>query len=120
MTVGKNGKLVLAVRSSHGLEVPLSDPGSGKLLVDKNYVVFLTKLANDKLAENLKRIHLFEDRCGKYVWSDKTSTSANERDIVPQEFSSSTDVDECIGPNEAIEPILDHVAAQEHRNHYQL
>jgi tRNA wybutosine-synthesizing protein 3 len=70
LTIGKAGKLVLAIRSSHGLEVPLSDPVSGQLLVDKNYLTFLTNIANEKLAENLRRIQFFEQRCDKYVWKD--------------------------------------------------
>jgi hypothetical protein len=71
LTVGKAGKVVLAVRSSHGLEVPLSHPESGRLLVDKTYVDFLTALSNDKLSENSGRIR---DRFfGKTISAEKFS-----------------------------------------------
>ena len=92
----------MAVRSSHGLEVPLSDPTSGQLLVDRNYVVFLTKLANDKLAENLKRIQLFEARCAKFVWSN---AGASTSETIAQKLESLTvaeNVDECLGNLETI------------------
>lgn len=43
-----------AVRSTHGLEVPLSC--HGKLLVDEDYIQFLTQIANQKMEENLRRV----------------------------------------------------------------
>lgn len=43
-----------AVRSTHGLEVPLSQ--GGKLLVEPEYIRFLTQVANQKMEENLRRI----------------------------------------------------------------
>lgn len=46
---------VQAVRSTHGLEVPLSH--GGKLLVGEEYVHFLTQKANQKMEENFRRIH---------------------------------------------------------------
>jgi tRNA wybutosine-synthesizing protein 3 len=67
LTLGKAGKIVLAVRSTHGLEVPLSHPDSGHLLVDKNYIVNLVKMANEKLNENLKRIGIFEEKCRAHI-----------------------------------------------------
>ncbi|XP_078791518.1 tRNA wybutosine-synthesizing protein 3 homolog isoform X3 [Oryzias latipes] len=48
---------LLAVRSTHGLEVPLSH--GGKLLVGEEYVHFLTQKANQKMEENFRRIHRF-------------------------------------------------------------
>uniref|UniRef100_A0A3B5KQV8 tRNA wybutosine-synthesizing protein 3 homolog n=1 Tax=Xiphophorus couchianus TaxID=32473 RepID=A0A3B5KQV8_9TELE len=54
LTVGKTGKIVSAVRSTHGLEVPLSR--HGKLLVDEDYIQFLTQIANQKMEENLRRV----------------------------------------------------------------
>ena len=68
LTLGKAGKIVLAVRSTHGLEVPLSHPDSGQLLVDQNYIVTLVKMANDKLMENLKRIGILEEKCRANIW----------------------------------------------------
>uniref|UniRef100_A0A3B5RBE1 tRNA wybutosine-synthesizing protein 3 homolog n=2 Tax=Xiphophorus TaxID=8082 RepID=A0A3B5RBE1_XIPMA len=57
LTVGKTGKIVSAVRSTHGLEVPLSR--HGKLLVDEDYIQFLTQIANQKMEENLRRVQRF-------------------------------------------------------------
>ncbi|XP_075871615.1 tRNA wybutosine-synthesizing protein 3 homolog [Nelusetta ayraudi] len=57
LTVGKTGKIMTAVRSTHGLEVPLSQ--EGKLLVEPEYIHFLTQVANKKMEENLRRIHRF-------------------------------------------------------------
>ncbi|KAB1268669.1 tRNA wybutosine-synthesizing protein 3-like protein [Camelus dromedarius] len=57
ITVGKRGKTVLAVRSTHGLEVPLSQ--KGKLMVTEEYIDFLLKIANQKMEENKKRIERF-------------------------------------------------------------
>ncbi|XP_044528349.1 tRNA wybutosine-synthesizing protein 3 homolog isoform X2 [Gracilinanus agilis] len=57
ITVGKKGKTVLAVRSTHGLEVPLSH--KGRLMVTEEYIDFLLKIANQKMEENKKRIERF-------------------------------------------------------------
>ncbi|KAM5322493.1 tRNA wybutosine-synthesizing protein 3 homolog isoform 2-T2 [Glossophaga mutica] len=48
---------ILAVRSTHGLEVPLSH--KGKLMVTEDYIDFLLKIANQKMEENKKRIERF-------------------------------------------------------------
>ncbi|KAM7401385.1 hypothetical protein PAMA_005532 [Pampus argenteus] len=57
LTASKTGKIITAVRSTHGLEVPLSH--QGRLLVEHNYIDFLTQIANQKMEENLRRIHRF-------------------------------------------------------------
>ncbi|XP_059755355.1 tRNA wybutosine-synthesizing protein 3 homolog isoform X2 [Balaenoptera ricei] len=57
ITVGKRGKTMLAVRSTHGLEVPLTH--KGKLMVTEEYINFLIKVANQKMEENKKRIERF-------------------------------------------------------------
>lgn len=44
-----------AVRSTHSLEVPLTQ--EGKLLVEPQYIHFLCQVANKKMEENLRRIH---------------------------------------------------------------
>nr|XP_048309491.1 tRNA wybutosine-synthesizing protein 3 homolog isoform X2 [Myodes glareolus] len=54
ITVGKRGKTMMAVRSTHGLEVPLSH--KGKLMVTEEYIEFLLTIANQKMEENKKRI----------------------------------------------------------------
>ncbi|XP_053446914.1 tRNA wybutosine-synthesizing protein 3 homolog [Nycticebus coucang] len=57
ITVGKRGKTMLAVRSTHGLEVPLSH--KGQLMVTEEYIDFLSNVANQKMEENKKRIERF-------------------------------------------------------------
>ncbi|KAK7812312.1 hypothetical protein U0070_024582 [Myodes glareolus] len=57
ITVGKRGKTMMAVRSTHGLEVPLSH--KGKLMVTEEYIEFLLTIANQKMEENKKRIERF-------------------------------------------------------------
>ena len=61
LTVGKAGKLVLAVRSTHGLELPLSD-GHGRILVSETYVEAVVAAANAKFAENEKRHRSLEEK----------------------------------------------------------
>merc|ERR1712142_462805 len=60
LSVGKSGKIVAAVRSTHGLEVPLTDD-NGSDLVNHEYIGHVLRKANDKLAENLEKIIKFEN-----------------------------------------------------------
>ncbi|XP_053102336.1 tRNA wybutosine-synthesizing protein 3 homolog isoform X2 [Hemicordylus capensis] len=57
ITVGRKGKIMMAVRSTHCLEVPLSQ--KGKLMVSEEYVDFVVQVANRKMEENRKRIDRF-------------------------------------------------------------
>lgn len=57
ITLGKRGKVILAVRSCVGLEVPLTEDGI--VLVSKEYLEFLTKKANEKIEENKLRTERF-------------------------------------------------------------
>ncbi|KAL4608263.1 hypothetical protein GN956_G25246 [Arapaima gigas] len=50
---------LLAVRSTHCLEVPLSH--KGQLLVEDHYIDFLVEVANQKMQENFRRIKRFDD-----------------------------------------------------------
>ncbi|XP_030631107.1 tRNA wybutosine-synthesizing protein 3 homolog [Chanos chanos] len=59
LTVGKKGKIITAVRSTHCLEVPLAH--RGKVLVDEGYIDFLVGVANQKMEENHRRIERFYD-----------------------------------------------------------
>ncbi|KAK7939995.1 hypothetical protein WMY93_003321 [Mugilogobius chulae] len=52
-----------AIRSTHGLEVPLTHQGS--LLVSQDYIHFLCHICNQKMDENLRRIHRFEENLRK-------------------------------------------------------
>ncbi|XP_078029003.1 tRNA wybutosine-synthesizing protein 3 homolog isoform X2 [Epinephelus lanceolatus] len=60
---------LMAVRSTHGLEVPLSH--AGKLLVDHEYIHFLTQIANQKMEENLRRIHRFHQNLQSALPTEK-------------------------------------------------
>ncbi|KAM8930145.1 tRNA wybutosine-synthesizing protein 3 homolog [Pelodytes ibericus] len=57
ITVGKKGKMIMAVRSTHCLEVPLSH--GGKCLVSSEYVAYVVETANQKMEENFRRISRF-------------------------------------------------------------
>lgn len=57
ITVGNKGKIMMAVRSTHGLEAPLSV--GGKLLVTHEYVSYLVESANKKMEMNQSRIDRF-------------------------------------------------------------
>ncbi|XP_008948402.1 PREDICTED: tRNA wybutosine-synthesizing protein 3 homolog, partial [Merops nubicus] len=57
ITVGKGGKITMAVRSTHCLEVPLSH--KGRLMVTEEYIEFLIQVANRKMEENTRRIDRF-------------------------------------------------------------
>ncbi|KAM9239369.1 tRNA wybutosine-synthesizing protein 3 homolog isoform 1-T1 [Leptosomus discolor] len=57
ITVGRGGKIMMAVRSTHCLEVPLSH--KGKLMVSEEYIEFLIRVANRKMEENTRRIDRF-------------------------------------------------------------
>ena len=79
LTLGKKDKFVLAVRSSHCLEIPLTDE-SGRLLVDRNYVDFAVNLANSKLDVNLEKHKKFERRFRHFV-ENVENTSEKTRKI---------------------------------------
>ncbi|KAM9283370.1 tRNA wybutosine-synthesizing protein 3 homolog isoform 2-T2 [Morus bassanus] len=72
ITVGRGGKIVMAVRSTHCLEVPLSH--KGKLMVSEEYIEFLIRVANRKMEENTRRIDRFYKRLELAL---KTAISAN-------------------------------------------
>nr|Q641F8.1 RecName: Full=tRNA wybutosine-synthesizing protein 3 homolog; Short=tRNA-yW-synthesizing protein 3; AltName: Full=tRNA(Phe) 7-((3-amino-3-carboxypropyl)-4-demethylwyosine(37)-N(4))-methyltransferase [Xenopus laevis]AAH82379.1 MGC81728 protein [Xenopus laevis] len=76
ITVGKKGKIIMAVRSTHGLEVPLTQ--NGKCLVSHEYIEFLVHTANKKMEENKRRITRFHSCLHKALQKedcvhDKTS-----------------------------------------------
>ncbi|XP_054240530.1 tRNA wybutosine-synthesizing protein 3 homolog [Indicator indicator] len=57
ITVGRGGKVMMAVQSTHCLEVPLTH--KGKLMVSEEYIEFLVHIANGKMEENTRRIDRF-------------------------------------------------------------
>ncbi|XP_010121081.1 PREDICTED: tRNA wybutosine-synthesizing protein 3 homolog, partial [Chlamydotis macqueenii] len=72
ITVGRGGKIMMAVRSTLCLEVPLSH--KGKLMVSEEYIEFLIRVANRKMEENTRRIDRFYTSLELAL---KTAVSAN-------------------------------------------
>ncbi|XP_059094729.1 LOW QUALITY PROTEIN: uncharacterized protein LOC131889607 [Tigriopus californicus] len=69
MTVGKRNKIVLAIRSAHGLEVPLSDAQS-QILVTPDYFHHLCAKINDKWQVNTRMHQKLTNAVEKYVALD--------------------------------------------------
>uniref|UniRef100_A0A8I5N1B9 tRNA wybutosine-synthesizing protein 3 homolog n=1 Tax=Papio anubis TaxID=9555 RepID=A0A8I5N1B9_PAPAN len=67
---------ILAVRSTHGLEVPLSH--KGKLMVTEEYIDFLLNVANQKMEENKKRIERFYN-CLHHALERETMTNLHPK-----------------------------------------
>ena len=74
LTLGKSGKITLAVRSTHGLETPLTD-AAGKLLASKDYVDFVVGLANKKLFDNEVKFKAFEAKVSDALGFGETLTA---------------------------------------------
>ncbi|XP_019499585.1 PREDICTED: tRNA wybutosine-synthesizing protein 3 homolog isoform X2 [Hipposideros armiger] len=70
---------ILAVRSTHGLEVPLSQ--EGKLMVTEEYIDFLLKIANQKMEENKKRIERFYN-CLQHALERATVTDSHSKEKI--------------------------------------
>uniref|UniRef100_A0A671E469 tRNA wybutosine-synthesizing protein 3 homolog n=1 Tax=Rhinolophus ferrumequinum TaxID=59479 RepID=A0A671E469_RHIFE len=70
---------ILAVRSTHGLEVPLSH--EGKLMVTEEYIDFLLKIANQKMEENKKRIERFYN-CLQHALERETITNSHSKEKI--------------------------------------
>ncbi|XP_066232677.1 tRNA wybutosine-synthesizing protein 3 homolog [Saccopteryx leptura] len=85
ITVGKRGKTMLAVRSTHGLEVPLCH--KGKLMVTEEYIDFLLKIANQKMEENKKRIERFYN-CLQHALEREAITNSHPKGKVNEKNNS--------------------------------
>ncbi|KAM9720066.1 tRNA wybutosine-synthesizing protein 3 homolog isoform 6-T6 [Menidia menidia] len=75
---------LMAIRSTHGLEVPLTH--NGKLLVEHDYIHFLIQKVNAKMEQNIQRIQRFYKSLQAALSSDKihnldTLTLQNEEDL---------------------------------------
>uniref|UniRef100_A0A8C0FZD1 tRNA wybutosine-synthesizing protein 3 homolog n=2 Tax=Chelonoidis abingdonii TaxID=106734 RepID=A0A8C0FZD1_CHEAB len=84
ITVGRRGKIMMAVRSTHCLEVPLSH--MGKLMVTEEYVEFLVQIANQKMEENMKRIDRFYN-CLQLALKTELSMSNSPRETMQKTHS---------------------------------
>lgn len=58
MVLSNQGKITLAVRSTHGLEVPLVI--KGRLCVDQAYITELVSIVNEKMDANMRKIDQFQ------------------------------------------------------------
>ncbi|CAD5118323.1 DgyrCDS7036 [Dimorphilus gyrociliatus] len=54
LTIGKKDRILLAIRSTHTLQVPLSL--DGKLIVSNDYIKHVIRLVNEKMDENMNSI----------------------------------------------------------------
>ncbi|XP_072015704.1 tRNA wybutosine-synthesizing protein 3 homolog [Amphiura filiformis] len=89
ITIGKNGKIMMAVRSTHGLEVPLANDGT--VLVSKEYVAYLVDIANSKMMENSRRIERFfsnlKQAIAKYTQANtRKATKSQEKQRLKEIF----------------------------------
>ena len=77
LSVGKK-KIIAAIRSSHSLEVPISDE-KGNLIVSEQYLRFVVKLADDKLALNFQSIERLRGNVEKALSSSEGGESGEEK-----------------------------------------
>ena len=83
--MSKTGKTVTAVRSTHGLEVPVTD-NTGLDLVTQEYIRFIINKANNKMEENFKRIHKFQTLLQSVLSEPEQSKSTNGTNNKPKEI----------------------------------
>ncbi|XP_071482118.1 tRNA wybutosine-synthesizing protein 3 homolog [Diadema antillarum] len=100
ITIGNGGKVMTAVRSTHGLEVPLTDGGT--LLVSEEYIKFVVNLANKKMKENFTRIQRFFDNLKRVEVSEDTklvkisSSKTTKSRILSDRLASSHQQDKAV------------------------
>jgi tRNA wybutosine-synthesizing protein 3 len=57
LTISRSERIIVAVRSSHSLEIPIIC--DKQLIVSKNYIQYIIEIANQKLKQNFERINKF-------------------------------------------------------------
>jgi tRNA wybutosine-synthesizing protein 3 len=57
LVISNQGKITLAIRSTHALEVPLVI--GGRLCVDQDYITQIVSIANEKMTANMAKIDKF-------------------------------------------------------------
>ncbi|RWS10332.1 CD109 antigen-like protein, partial [Dinothrombium tinctorium] len=65
ITISKRNRIMVAVRSTHSLQVPLSL--DGKLLVSNEYIEFVINQANEQLKENFNKIDKFYTNLNNFL-----------------------------------------------------
>ena len=84
ISLGKKGRnIVLAIRGTLCLEVPLTD-SDGKLMTSRVYVEHVVNLANTKLTENSQKIKRFEKNLKLLLASQHVSTVQNNEKVKPK------------------------------------
>lgn len=73
LTLGKSGKIMVAVRGSQCLEVPIAS--DNRLIVEPQYLQFLTTKVNQKFEENEGKIQRFFENLQKYIMHHEESNS---------------------------------------------
>ncbi|KAL4239799.1 tRNA methyltransferase tyw3 [Mactra antiquata] len=91
ISVGNKGKFITAIRSTHSLEVPLTN--CGKLLVSNEYLEFLVNTGNNKMKENLLRI----DR----LFTTLKSSLTNNGNLNQKKFKTNSNGEEKSGRQDA-------------------
>lgn len=91
ITIGTKGKIMMAVRSTHSLEVPLSS--EGQVLVSPEYIQFLINNANSKMEENFRRIKRFHKQLQllSTIELNHKSKSLNGKETETRHFHRSVD-----------------------------
>lgn len=78
ITISKKGKIMMAVRSTHCLEVPLCHRGT--VLVSDEYIGYLVQVANRKMEENQRRIDRFH-ACLRSILDPTAPEGPGEEDV---------------------------------------
>ncbi|XP_078263993.1 tRNA wybutosine-synthesizing protein 3 homolog isoform X2 [Rhinoraja longicauda] len=78
ITISKKGKIMMAVRSTHCLEVPLCH--RGQVLVSEDYIEYLVQVANRKMEENQRRIDRFH-ACLRSMLDPAAPEGPSEADV---------------------------------------
>lgn len=104
ISIGKSGKIIVALRSTLSLEVPLSSEGS--LLVSDEYIQFIVNICNEKMLSNWDRIERF--------YSNLQSSNDILKERNPPINDSKIKSDENVKP--AFDKILDSLEDTLHEN----
>jgi len=109
ITLGRAGKVVAAVRSTHGLEVPISGESEG-LLVSEEYIHFILNKANQKLEENFKRIVKLEEKV-RFFLSEENREKAGKPRKVPRSRDQNNPRKEKLKESEDCDQSIDDLGA---------
>ncbi|XP_048587336.1 tRNA wybutosine-synthesizing protein 3 homolog isoform X4 [Nematostella vectensis] len=75
IVIGRKSRYMMAVRSTHSLEVPLIC--NGNLLVSKEYIQYVVDMANKKMEDNKDRIQRFYTKLKEAIQAEKKKREPN-------------------------------------------